>query len=58
MVSDGVNFMQTMLATQLNPLIESGRLGKNVVFTVKSSAVNALQNKQLVYCLDSSAIVF
>jgi replication factor A1 len=47
-ISDGDHFIQSMLNTKLNGLVESGALTKNSIFTLKSTANNIVQNKRYV----------
>ena len=43
-LSDGATFVQAMLATQLNQLVEDGTIVQNSVITVDSWAVNEVNN--------------
>ncbi|KAI0317460.1 replication factor-a protein [Amylostereum chailletii] len=50
-ISDGVNFVQAMLATQLNDLVEKDMVGKNTIATVERMSCNVIQGKRLVVIL-------
>lgn len=45
-ISDGVYFLQAMLATQLNDLVNSEQLVKNTVVVVQRMTTNLVQNKR------------
>lgn len=45
-ISDGVNFLQAMLATQLNPKVESGEVGKNTVIVVTKLSAQVVFEKR------------
>lgn len=45
-ISDGVKFINAMLATQLNSLVDDGTLGRFVVIQVEKFAINRVQNKR------------
>lgn len=45
-LSDGIHFIQSMLATQLNPLVEDKSLDKNVVIKLTQFVVNQVQGRK------------
>jgi replication factor A1 len=45
-LSDGVHFIQSMLATQLNSMVEDKSLDKNVVIKLVSYVTNAVQGRK------------
>ena len=45
-LSDGKYFMQSMLATQLNQLVDSNQLDKNVVVKLTGFVTNAVQGRR------------
>ncbi len=45
-VSDGEFFLQAMLATQLNKLVEEGTVGKNTVVVINKFTSNYVQEKR------------
>ena len=45
-VSDGVHFMQSMLATQMNPQIENDTIGRHSVIQLDKFIVNFVQNRR------------
>ena len=45
-VSDGEYFVQAMMATQLNGLVEDGRVGKNTVVVIEKFTANYVQEKR------------
>lgn len=47
-LSDGVHFMQAMLATQLNNLIQDGTIVKHSVIKIERLTCNYLQGKRYV----------
>lgn len=47
-LSDGTHFMQSMLATQLNEFIETGRLERHSLMRLNGYAVNNVQNRKSV----------
>lgn len=50
-LSDGVHFIQSMLATQLNSFVEDKSLDKNVVIKLTQFVTNAVQGRKSVYSL-------
>jgi len=50
-ISDGEHFVQGMLASQLNHMIESNKIVENTVIRVKESITNLVQNKPIVIVL-------
>ncbi|KAG1754337.1 hypothetical protein EDB19DRAFT_1892356 [Suillus lakei] len=51
-ISDGVHFVQAMLATQLNDLVTNGDINKNTVVIIDKLACNFVQDKRLIIILD------
>ncbi|KAG2041899.1 hypothetical protein BDR03DRAFT_997436 [Suillus americanus] len=51
-ISDGVHFVQAMLATQLNDLVANGDINKNTVVVIDKLACNFVQDKRLIIILD------
>ncbi|KAG0697017.1 hypothetical protein DFH29DRAFT_812337 [Suillus ampliporus] len=51
-ISDGVHFVQAMLATQLNDLVTTGEINKNTVVIIDKLACNFVQDKRLIIILD------
>jgi replication factor A1 len=47
-ISDGQNFLQAMLATQLNYLVEDDRIGKNTVALIESMSCQNILDKRSV----------
>lgn len=47
-ISDGNRFIKALLNTELNTLVETSLLTKNSIFTVRSTAINRLQNTRCV----------
>ena len=47
-ISDGVNFVQSMLATQLNGLVDSETISKNTIAKLTNMSCNVIQNKRFV----------
>lgn len=45
-VSDGEHFLQAMLATQLNHLIEEGKVGKHSIAVIEKFTCNLVQDKR------------
>lgn len=45
-LSDGSYFIQSMLATQLNNLVEDKSLDKNVVIKLTNFVTNSVQNRK------------
>ncbi|ETW86185.1 hypothetical protein HETIRDRAFT_309703 [Heterobasidion irregulare TC 32-1] len=55
-VSDGVHFVQAMLATQLNHLVEEAVISKNTVAKLEKITCNVIQEKRLVVILALSVV--
>ena len=47
-ISDGVHFVQAMLATQLNELVENDTIKKHTVAVLEKYTSNVVQNKRSV----------
>jgi replication factor A1 len=47
-ISDGVNFLQAMLATQLNYLVVEDRIGKNTIALVENMSCQTIAEKRYV----------
>jgi replication factor A1 len=47
-VSDGLYFLQAMLATQLNYLVEDDRIGKNTIALIESMSCQNILDKRSV----------
>ena len=45
-VSDGTHFIQAMLATQLNPLVNDQTIARNTVAVIEKSTCNTVQGKK------------
>ncbi|KAI9446599.1 replication factor-a protein [Lactarius indigo] len=50
-ISDGVHFLQAMLATQLNHLVEEDRIGKNTIALIENMSCQHIMDKRLVILL-------
>ncbi|KAF9527021.1 hypothetical protein CPB83DRAFT_857001 [Crepidotus variabilis] len=50
-MSDGVNFMQAMLATQLNSMVFEEKLPKNAIAVVEKITCNIVQGRRLIILL-------
>ncbi|KAF9500581.1 replication factor-a protein [Pleurotus eryngii] len=50
-ISDGVNYAQAMLATQLNNYVTEGRIAKNTVAKLTKMTSNSVQDKRLIIIL-------
>ncbi|TEB36451.1 replication factor-a protein [Coprinellus micaceus] len=50
-VSDGIHFIQAMLATQLNPLVNDQTIARNTVAVIEKSTCNTVQGKKLIIVL-------
>ncbi|EIW73657.1 replication factor A1 [Tremella mesenterica] len=50
-LSDGTHFLQGMLATQLNPMVDSKELDKNTVIKLKTFVTNVVQGRKLIIIL-------
>ncbi|EAU88740.1 replication factor-A protein 1 [Coprinopsis cinerea okayama7 len=51
-ISDGVHFIQAMLATQLNELVQNNSIGKHTVAVVERATCNYVQEKRLIVVLE------
>ncbi|KAH9997570.1 replication factor-a protein [Russula vinacea] len=47
-ISDGLHFLQAMLATQLNYLVEDDRIGKNTIALIESMSCQNILDKRFV----------
>ena len=47
-ISDGLHFLQAMLATQLNYLVEEDRIGKNTIALIENMSCQTITDKRLV----------
>ncbi|KAJ9093583.1 hypothetical protein QFC19_008312 [Naganishia cerealis] len=54
-MSDGQHYLQAMLGTQLNNLVESNTLTKNGLITLTSYATNVVQGRRLLIILGATA---
>ncbi|VDB82701.1 unnamed protein product [Peniophora sp. CBMAI 1063] len=50
-VSDGKHFLQAMLATQLNDMVQTNAIGKNTIATIEKMVCNTIGGKRLVVIL-------
>jgi replication factor A1 len=50
-ISDGQHFVQAMLATQLNYLVEEDRVGKNTIVLIENMSCQHILDKRFVSCL-------
>ncbi|KAN0128533.1 hypothetical protein V8E53_008361 [Lactarius tabidus] len=50
-ISDGQHFLQAMLATQLNYLVEEDRIGKNTIAVIETMSCQHILDKRLVILL-------
>lgn len=48
-ISDGLHFLQAMLATQLNHLVEEERVGKNTIAVIDNMSCQLIQEKRSVH---------
>jgi len=48
-ISDGLHFLQAMLATQLNHLVEDERVAKNTIAVIENMSCQLIQDKRFVY---------
>ncbi|GJJ12350.1 hypothetical protein Clacol_006591 [Clathrus columnatus] len=51
-ISDGTHFIQAMLATQLNHLVENGTIKKLCVAVLEKYTANIVQNKRLIIVMN------
>jgi replication factor A1 len=56
-ISDGQNYAQSMLATQLNGIVHSGSVGKQSVIRMTQFTVNTVRDKRCATCLVCSHVV-
>jgi replication factor A1 len=47
-ISDSLNFLQAMLATQLNHLVEEDRISKNTIAVIENMSCQTIQEKRSV----------
>lgn len=52
-ISDGLHFLQAMLATQLNYLVEEDRIGKNTIALIENMSCQTITDKRSVSRLSS-----
>ncbi|KZV65414.1 replication factor-a protein [Peniophora sp. CONT] len=50
-ISDGQHFLQAMLATQLNDMVQTNVIGKNTIATIEKMVCNTIGGKRLVVIL-------
>jgi replication factor A1 len=50
-ISDGLHFLQAMLATQLNYLVEEDRIGKNTIALIENMSCQTIADKRSVFRL-------
>ncbi|GLB37954.1 putative as part of the replication protein A (RPA RP-A), a single-stranded DNA-binding heterotrimeric complex, may play an essential role in DNA replication, recombination and repair [Lyophyllum shimeji] len=50
-MSDGINFLQAMLATQLHSMVNDQTIGKHTVAVIEKLTCNYVQNKRLIVIL-------
>jgi len=50
-ISDGLHFLQAMLATQLNYLVEEDRIGKNTIALIDNMSCQTITEKRSVFQL-------
>ena len=50
-ISDSLNFLQAMLATQLNHLVEEDRIGKHTIAVIENMTCQTIQEKRSVYTI-------
>ncbi|KAJ7286262.1 hypothetical protein C8J57DRAFT_660775 [Mycena rebaudengoi] len=55
-ISDGQHFIQAMLATQLNHLVQENAIRKNSIINVTKMTCNFVQDKRLLIILDLSVV--
>lgn len=53
-VSDGEYFLQAMLATQINPLVENGQMCKNSIVRLDKFSVNGVKEDKRCAYIDAS----
>ena len=47
-ISDGKHFLQAMLATQLNDMVQTNAIGKNTIATIEKMVCNTIGGKRYV----------
>lgn len=47
-ISDGKHFLQAMLATQLNDMVQTNMIGKNTIATIEKMVCNTIGGKRYV----------
>jgi replication factor A1 len=52
-ISDGVHFIQAMLATQLNQMVNDGQISRHTVAVLEKATCNTVQSKKYG-CISSS----
>ncbi|KAK4519047.1 uncharacterized protein ATC70_009275 [Mucor velutinosus] len=55
-ISDGVNFMQAMLAQQHSPLVDSEQIKRHSIITLKEFVCNPLQNRKILILLNFDVV--
>ncbi|KAJ2934896.1 hypothetical protein H1R20_g2147, partial [Candolleomyces eurysporus] len=50
-ISDGIHFIQAMLATQLNQMVNDGQITRHTVAVLEKATCNTVQNKKLIIVL-------
>ena len=55
-VSDGSHFLQGMLATQLNELVENGTIGTGSIVQVTDYMCNTIQNRKILIILQMTVV--
>ncbi|KAG9015276.1 Replication factor A protein 1 [Tulasnella sp. JGI-2019a] len=55
-ISDGICFAQSMLATQANHLVDEGLIDKFTVFKLKNYSISPLNDKRLIIVLELSVV--
>jgi replication factor A1 len=48
-MSDGINYMQAMLATQLNNMVQDNTIGRNTIAVVEKLTCNYVQDKRYAF---------
>ncbi|TBU42066.1 replication factor-a protein [Dichomitus squalens] len=56
-VSDGEHFLQSMLATQMNYIVEEDQIAKGTIATIEKFSVNLVQGKRLLIILALKVLV-
>ncbi|KAF1804516.1 hypothetical protein V8B55DRAFT_1499736 [Mucor lusitanicus] len=55
-ISDGVNFMQAMLAQQHSPLVDSEQIKRHSIISLKEFVCNPLQNRKILILLNFDVV--